>query len=59
VQSVVEQAGKLVIELPEDQAAALNAALVGAGLQVSELAREQPTLEQAYLEWMARDETAT
>jgi ABC-2 type transport system ATP-binding protein len=59
VQSVVEQAGKLVIELPEDQAAALNAALVGAGLQVSELAREQPTLEQAYLEWMKQDETAT
>jgi ABC-2 type transport system ATP-binding protein len=58
VQSVAEQAGKLVIELPEDQAAALNAALVGAGLRVSELAREQPTLEQAYLEWMAQDETA-
>jgi ABC-2 type transport system ATP-binding protein len=59
VQAVAESEGRLLVQVTAERVPDLNAALVAAGLLVSELAREQPTLEQAYLEWMARDEAAS
>ncbi len=58
VQSVAAADGQLLVDVAPQHVADLNVALVQAGLRVTELTRERPTLEQAYLEWMARDEAA-
>jgi len=58
VESVVRIDGGLRVTADPDAAAAINRALVEAGVAVSELRREQASLEQVFLELTQREEEA-
>ena len=56
VRSARAEEGRLVVLLPPENVADLNAALVGAGLRVSALRADRPDLERIYLDLVAQDD---